>query len=79
MHTLFPTSSEETLLKKFEEIHNCIYASDGLSAEQALEEMLKILFMKVYNENLEHSLFYLSEEEFTEAKAMFSRQKKKSN
>jgi len=68
MQTLFPTSLEESLLKKFEEIHNCIYANDGLSASQALEEILKVLFLKVYNENLENSLFYLTEEEFTKAK-----------
>lgn len=38
------------LLRIFEDIHNHIYANDGLSPEQALEETVKILFLKIFDE-----------------------------
>ena len=39
-------SKEDNLLRRFEEIHDYIYANDGLSPQQALEEFVKILFVK---------------------------------
>ncbi|NJK84591.1 MAG: hypothetical protein HC912_13200 [Saprospiraceae bacterium] len=47
---IFDLQKETSLLKKFSEIHNSIYANDGLSAQQALDELLKILFIKVFAE-----------------------------
>lgn len=44
---------EDNLLKLFEDIHNYVYANDGLSSQQTLEEMVKILFVKLFDE---HSL-----------------------
>jgi len=44
---IFEVQKETSLLKKFSEIHNSIYANDGLWAQQALNEMLKVLFIKV--------------------------------
>jgi type I restriction enzyme M protein len=60
---------ETSLLKKFSEIHNSIYANDGLSAQQALDEMLKILFIKVFAEKENNQDFFVSSEEFAEIKA----------
>jgi type I restriction enzyme M protein len=57
MQNLFETQPETSLLKKFSEIHNSIYANDGLSAQQALDEMLKILFIKVLAEKEHSGLF----------------------
>ena len=56
--------SIDNLLKKFEEIHNFIYANDGLSPQQTLDEFLKILFIKIYDENNRLSQFAVSKEEF---------------
>lgn len=50
-------SKEDSLLRKFEEIHDFIYAHDGLSPQQALEEFVKILFVKIYDENGGSNLF----------------------
>ena len=44
-------SKEDNLLKRFEEIHDYIYANDGLSPQQTLEEFVKILFIKIFDEN----------------------------
>ena len=38
--------SSGNLFKKFEDIHNYLYANEGLSEQQALEEIIKILFIK---------------------------------
>ena len=59
MNTLFdiPLSKEDKLLRKFEEIHDYIYANDGLSPQQALEEFVKILFVKIFDENEHLTLF----------------------
>ena len=53
MNSLFeiPLTKEDNLLKKFEEIHDYIYANDGLSPQQTLEEFVKILFIKICDEN----------------------------
>lgn len=66
---IFEVQKETSLLKKFSEIHNSIYANDGLSAQQALDEMLKILFIKVFAEKENTQDFFVSSEEFTEIKA----------
>ena len=50
-------SKENNLLKIFEEIHDFIYANDGLSPQQALEEFVKILFVKIFDENERLNLF----------------------
>ena len=50
-------SKEDNLLRRFEEIHDFIYANDGLSPQQALEEFVKILFIKIYDENEGLNLF----------------------
>ena len=61
----FPDTKEDNLLKVFEEIHDFIYANEGLTPQQTLEEFLKILFVKILCENAKDKLFYLSEEEWT--------------
>ena len=40
----------DNLFKKFEDIHNYLYANEGLSEQQVLEEIIKILFIKFYDE-----------------------------
>jgi type I restriction enzyme M protein len=55
-----PLSKEDNLLRRFEEIHDYIYANDGLSPQQALEEFVKILFVKIYDENTEKGQFSTS-------------------
>ena len=50
-------SKEDNLLRRFEEIHDYIYANDGLSPQQALEEFVKILFIKIHDENNREGLF----------------------
>lgn len=52
------------LLRVFEDVHNHIYANDGLSAEQALEETVKILFLKIFDEKNDKYEFKISPEEF---------------
>jgi hypothetical protein len=37
-------------LRRFEEIHDFIYAHDGLSPQEILEEFIKILFIKIFKE-----------------------------
>jgi type I restriction enzyme M protein len=64
----FKIVAEDSLLKQFSQIHNFIYANDGLSSQQALDEMLKIMFVKVFDENEKTKQFYVTEEEFTEIK-----------
>lgn len=59
---------EDNLLKKFEEIHDFIYANDGLSPQQILNEFIKILFVKIFDENNNHYLFQISAEEFQHLK-----------
>ncbi len=66
--TLFDYNPEDNLLKKFEEIHDYIYANDGLSPQQTLNEFLKILFIKIYDEKEGLNMFKLSVQEFKELK-----------
>jgi type I restriction enzyme M protein len=76
MNSLFdiPLTKEDNLLRKFEEIHDYIYANDGLSPQQTLEEFVKILFIKILDEsgtppdnNLNQ--FSISTEEWNELKS----------
>jgi type I restriction enzyme M protein len=60
----FPTLPENNLLKIFREIHNYIYSNDGLSPQESLEEMVKILFMKIFTETHQSPQFSITEEEF---------------
>lgn len=43
-------SKSDKLLYIFEDIHNHIYANDGLSSQEVFVEMLDILFVKVFDE-----------------------------
>ncbi len=58
--SLFP---EDNLLKIFAQIHNYIYSNDGLSPQQTLEEIVKILFIKIFAENSHNNLFCISDQE----------------
>lgn len=71
MNLLFDVqlTKEDNLLKKFEEIHDYIYANDGLSSQQTLEEFIKILFIKIFDENENLNQFTISTEEWNELKA----------
>ncbi len=62
-------TKEDNLLKKFEEIHDYIYANDGLSPQQTLEEFVKILFIKICDENENLNQFTISTEEWNELKS----------
>lgn len=53
----------ESLLKRFEEIHDFIYANDGLSSQQTLNEFIKILFVKIVDENLHQQKFFVTASE----------------
>ncbi len=61
-------SKEDNLLKRFEEIHDYIYANDGLSPQQTLEEFVKILFIKIFDENEKLQQFSVSSDEWNEIK-----------
>lgn len=66
MNSLFEYQliKDDNLLKRFEEIHDYIYANDGLSPQQTLEEFVKILFIKILDENHKTNLFSISSEEW---------------
>lgn len=70
MDTLFDIqlSKEDNLLKRFEEIHDFIYANDGLSPQQTLEEFVKILFIKIFDENEKLKHFSVSSIEWNDIK-----------
>ena len=61
-------SKEDNLLKCFEEIHDYIYSNDGLSPQQTLEEFIKILFIKIYDENEKLNQFSITTVELQESK-----------
>ncbi len=60
----FGLNKTDKLLRKFEEIHNFIYANDGLSTQQTLEEFIKLLFIKILDEREKNKIFKISSEEF---------------
>ena len=68
MSSLFDSllTKEDNLLKKFEEIHDYIYSNDGLSPQQTLEEFVKVLFIKIFDENNDLNQFTISTEEWNE-------------
>lgn len=70
MNSLFNSllTKEDNLLKKFEEIHDYIYGNDGLSPQQTLEEFVKILFIKIFDEHKDLKQFYISTEEWNKLK-----------
>ncbi len=57
----FELSRSDKILGKFEKIHNFIYAHDGLSTQQTLEEFIKILFIKVIDEKTRAGNFHMRE------------------
>jgi type I restriction enzyme M protein len=57
----------DTPLKRFEDIHNYLYANDGLSEHEVLEEIVKILFIKYYDEQRENKSFFISGSELSGA------------
>lgn len=59
-----PLEKNDSLLRIFEDVHNHIYANDGLSPEQALEEAIKILFLKIYDEKNKKYEFKITPNEF---------------
>lgn len=71
MNSLFDSqlTKEDNLLKRFEEIHDYIYANDGLSPQQTLEEFVKILFIKISDEIEKTNLFSISTQEWNYIKS----------
>jgi type I restriction enzyme M protein len=59
----FELQKADNLLHVFEVIHNHIYANDGLSPQQTLEEIMRILFVKIADENLKSKQFFITSEE----------------
>jgi len=55
----------DIFLKLFEDIHNYLYANEGLSEQHVLEEIIKLLFLKIYDEQKCKNLFYISDAEFS--------------
>ena len=71
--SLFPLQSNNQLNSKttdrlfgiFEQIHDHIYANDGLSSQQVFSEILKILFIKIFDEkNNKEISFFISNHEY---------------
>ncbi|GAB5410886.1 MAG: hypothetical protein BalsKO_32510 [Balneolaceae bacterium] len=69
MNLDFGLTKTDRLLRKFEDIHNFIYANDGLSTQQTLEEFIKILFIKVVDEKKKEKQFYIDNEEYEKVKS----------
>ena len=53
----------ESLLRRFEEIHDYIYANEGLSSQQTLNEFVKILFVKIVDEGQGRQQFHVTASE----------------
>ncbi len=64
----FGLNKTDKLLRKFEDIHNFIYANDGLSTQQTLEEFIKVLFIKILDEKNNVHFFKISSEEYEKIK-----------
>ena len=60
----YALEKSDSLLRVFEDIHNHIYANDGLSPEQALEETIKILFIKIFDEKNNKLEFTINANEY---------------
>lgn len=65
--------SEDNLLRRFEEIHDFIYANDGLTPQQTLNEFLKVLFIKIFDENNKRECFYVTSDELKNGGAFIER------
>lgn len=63
----------DTPLKRFEDIHNYLYANDGLSEQQTLEEIIKILFIKYFDEQNTESLFCIKAGETSGSESFLNR------
>lgn len=63
----FELNKTDKILRRFEYIHNFIYAHDGLSTQQTLEEFIKILFIKIIDEKRKERNFYIRKTEFDRA------------
>jgi type I restriction enzyme M protein len=61
-----PLSKADNLLKRFEEIHDYIYSNDGLSPQQTLEEFVKILFVKIFEESQNTGFFHITNAEWND-------------
>ena len=57
---------ETDYLLILENIHNHIYANDGLSANESLDLIINILFIKYYDEVKNQKHFYITSEEHIE-------------
>jgi len=58
-------TKSDRLLRVFEDIHNHIYANEGLSPEQTFAEMMKVLSLKVADEKSERDrIFFIQPDEF---------------
>ncbi len=57
-------SQKTIILSALEDCHNYIYANEGILKEKAFREIIKILFMKIYSEKAENSLFQITEKEY---------------
>ena len=59
-----------SLKRVFKRIHNYIYANQGIQKDKAFEELLKIIFTKVFDERFsDHLQFYiLPDEQAAEAR-----------
>lgn len=66
MNSLFEIelNKSDNLLKIFEEIHDYIYSNDGLSPQQTLEEFVKLLFIKIFDENNLLNQFIINSDEW---------------
>lgn len=56
----------DDLFKTFGKIHNFIYANDGLPKHQALDELIKLLFLKFLDESKSNDSFYIDADEYAE-------------
>ncbi|MDR0603264.1 MAG: N-6 DNA methylase [Bacteroidales bacterium] len=76
--TLFemPLLREDNLLRRFEEIHDFIYAHDGLSPQETLEEFIKILFVKIFDETKKMYIFHVDNITDTGISSIFELTKK---
>jgi type I restriction enzyme M protein len=57
--------AHEELIAVFKRCHNYIYGNEGLQKEPAFQELLKLIFCKVYDEDtaVEHVKFFIGNEE----------------
>ncbi len=63
--TQLNSKTTDKLYKIFEGIHDHIYANDGLSSQQVFSEILKLLFIKIFDEkNNKEKLFSISKSEY---------------